>query len=379
MSLGGAAQPFDLFVKDINKSFDGQFAVRGVSFGVRAGQLLALLGPSGCGKTTVLRIIAGLLSPDEGDVRFKDRSVLGTPVHKRGVGILFQNYALFPHYSVAQNVAFGLRMRRMSGTETASRVREALALVRLEGLEERMPHQLSGGQQQRVALARALAIKPLILLLDEPFAALDRKLREAMQIELRALQVSLQLTTVLVTHDQDEALTLADEVAVMRDGWIEQIGSPSDIYARPTSRFVADFVGISNFFMGRLMSGVSGEAVVDAGALQLKPAKVPAEFQAGSNVTVALRPERLQLKIVEPASSGPNQVRARLERVVYRGALSFCHLRLEDGRPLIASLAAGVDSTWISELQPGQIFNVSWDRAANLIIRDESASGVELD
>src|ERR1044072_4525346 len=199
MSLYESAQTFDLLVRDLKKSFDGQFAVQGVSFGVRPGHLLALLGPSGCGKTTVLRIVAVLTSPDFGDVRFKDRSVLDTPVHKRGVGILFQNYALFPHFSVTQNVAFGLRMRRMTTVEIKSRVEETLALVRMEGFEERMPHQLSGGQQQRVALARALAIKPLILLLDEPFAALDRKLREAMQIELRALQDSLRLTTVLVT------------------------------------------------------------------------------------------------------------------------------------------------------------------------------------
>ena len=255
----------DIEVRSVTKTYGaGPAAVDDVSFAVEPGHVLSLLGPSGCGKTTTMRMIAGLVSPTRGDIRIKGRPVAGVPVHRRNIGMLFQSYALFPHLDVSRNVAFGLEMRRLPKADVAAKVKNALSMVKLEHLADRMPHQLSGGQQQRVALARALVIEPAVLLLDEPLGALDKKLREGMQIELSMLQKRLGLTTLMVTHDQDEALTLSDRIAVMRDGRIEQIGAPGEIYDRPESRFVASFIGTSNFFHGRVGSRNGGEFAVQA-------------------------------------------------------------------------------------------------------------------
>jgi putative spermidine/putrescine transport system ATP-binding protein len=240
----------DIEVTGVAKSYGTTLAVSDVSFGVEQGHVLSLLGPSGCGKTTVMRMIAGLISPSAGSIAIKGQPVTRIPVHRRNVGMLFQNYALFPHLDVSRNIAFGLEMRKVRKDEAARKVEQALAMVRLDGFGARYPHQLSGGQQQRVALARALVIEPAALLLDEPFGALDKKLRENMQIEMRQLQQRLGITTLMVTHDQDEALTLSDRIAVMRAGRIEQFGTPTEIYERPVSRFVANFIGTSNFFRG---------------------------------------------------------------------------------------------------------------------------------
>jgi putative spermidine/putrescine transport system ATP-binding protein len=242
-----ASSPAAIRLDDISKSYDGRVrAVDQVSLDVRPGEFFSLLGPSGCGKTTTLRMIAGFETVDTGRILVGDRDVTDVPVHRREMGMVFQSYALFPHRTVAENVAFGLRMRKVPKPEIEERVRAALAMVALTGLEDRRPGQLSGGQQQRVALARAIVIRPPVLLCDEPLGALDRKLRQQMQFELKQLQKDLGVTLVFVTHDQEEALAMSDRIAVMNAGRIEQIGTPEDIYDRPRTRFVADFIGEIN-------------------------------------------------------------------------------------------------------------------------------------
>jgi spermidine/putrescine transport system ATP-binding protein len=242
----------------LTKAFGEFVAVRGINVNVGPGEFFSLLGPSGCGKTTTLRMIAGFERPTEGRILLDDRDVADVPPHKRNVNTVFQNYALFPHLDVFQNVAFGLRFSKPSKDEVKRKVKDALALVRLESFADRRPHQLSGGQQQRVALARALILNPSVLLLDEPLGALDAKLRKSLQIELKTLQETVGITFIYVTHDQEEALTMSDRLAVMSEGTIEQIGSPQDVYDEPASAYVADFLGVSNL-MTATASGSSGE------------------------------------------------------------------------------------------------------------------------
>lgn len=360
--------PADVRVREVVKRYGSTLAVDRVSFDVERGHVLSLLGPSGCGKTTVLRMIAGLIAPDSGDITIKDRLVTRVPVHKRNIGMLFQNYALFPHLTVAENVAFGLEMRGLDRDGIKGKVARALDLVRLSALGERMPHQLSGGQQQRVALARALVIEPAVLLLDEPFGALDKKLREGMQIELRALQQRLAITTIMVTHDQEEALTLSDRIAVMQDGTIEQLDSPNEIYERPVSRFVASFIGASNFFTGQVTGEAGGEIRVTAGsgiALVLpKPATV------GGTVTVALRPEGVRVTPRAGRDPGPNQAAATVDQIVYRGLTTHYYLRLSDGSPLMAFRQNSEGAGEPESLVPGDPVLAAWSTERNLVVRD---------
>src|SRR5690242_6895400 len=259
----------DVRLHGVEKSFDGHTrAVDHVDLVVNPGEVFALLGPSGCGKTTTLRMVAGFETPDAGRILVGGEDITDTPVHRRDMGMIFQSYALFPHRTVAENVAFGLRMRGLAKDQIAQRVAGALRQVALEGYEERRPAQLSGGQQQRVALARAIVIRPRVLLCDEPLAALDRKLRQSMQVELKALQRELGVTLIFVTHDQEEAMTIADRVAVMNAGRIEQIGAPREVYNRPRTRFVADFIGDINLIEGEWREGafVAGGAALPAPA-----------------------------------------------------------------------------------------------------------------
>src|SRR5258707_5897898 len=236
-------------IAGVSKIYDGGVrAVDAVAMEIRQGEFFSLLGPSGCGKTTTLRMIAGFDTPSIGAIRVDGADITHVPAHKRDMGMVFQNYALFPHRTVAENVAFGLRMRGLDKASIASKVKAALAMVELSGLEDRRPAQLSGGQQQRVALARAIVIEPTVLLCDEPLGALDKKLRQTMQFELKQLQRKIAVTLVYVTHDQEEALTMSDRIAVMNRGRIEQLGTPFDIYNRPATRFVSDFIGDSNLF-----------------------------------------------------------------------------------------------------------------------------------
>ena len=279
-------------LRGLSKQFGPVRAVQDVSLQVAPGTMLALLGPSGCGKTTTLRMVAGLVIPSSGEILIGGQDLAQVPAHRRNLGMLFQAYGLFPHLSVARNVAFGLEMRGTARAEIATRVAEALSLVRLESFADRMPAQLSGGQQQRVALARALVYRPRVLLLDEPFGALDRKLRETMQVELRLLVHRLGLTTILVTHDQEEALTLADQLAVMEHGRLMQIGTGADLYDRPASRFVADFMGIANILDGRVASASDGLVAIDVRGVRMM---VAGDASPGTEAAIAIRPEALSL------------------------------------------------------------------------------------
>jgi len=277
----------------VTKRFDDVIALDSVSLDVRTGEFLTLLGPSGCGKTTLLKLAAGFLGPDRGSISIDGNRVNELPTYRRGIGMMFQNYALFPHMNVADNVAYGLKTRRVPKPERQKRVAEALALVKLTGMENRRPRQLSGGQQQRVALARALVINPTVLLLDEPFSALDKSLRTSMQVELREIQRKLGLTTIFVTHDQSEALSLSDRVAVMSEGRIRQLGSPVDVYRAPTDQFVATFVGDNNRLRGRLLGIEANDAIIELGSARVRvPRERLAQLEASAPIDLFVRPEQ---------------------------------------------------------------------------------------
>jgi putative spermidine/putrescine transport system ATP-binding protein len=308
-----------LQLASITKRYGEVRAADDLSLDVADGEFVVLLGPSGCGKTTTLRIIAGFIEPTSGSVRLGDRDVTALPPWKRNAGLVFQSYALFPHITVAENVAFGLEMRKVPKAEMAPRIAEALRLVRLDHLGDRLPRQLSGGQQQRVALARALVFRPDVLLLDEPLSNLDAKLRQDVRVEIRELQRKLGLTTVMVTHDQEEALTMADRLVVMSEGRIRQIGSQQDLYERPSDKFVADFVGRSTFIDGT-MEG-SGR-FVSAGGLV-----VACEGPASGAVSLALRPERLALTKGAPPALD-NRYSGTVEFISYLGSQVDLHVRL---------------------------------------------------
>jgi putative spermidine/putrescine transport system ATP-binding protein len=308
-------------LRGLTKRFAGALAVDGLSLDVRPGELVSLVGGSGCGKTTTLRMIAGFERPDAGEVRFDDRVVNDVPPRRRSVGIVFQSYALFPTMTVAENIAFGLRVARWPEAKLRDRVAEMVALTHLGGLEGRYANQLSGGQQQRVALARALARRPEVLLLDEPLSALDAKIRLRLRGELRRIQQDLGITAVYVTHDQEEALSIADRIAVMRAGRIEQIGGPEEIYRHPKTDFVADFVGISNLLACRVVSAAEG--IVEWEGERLRVPAIP--LADGAPAIVSIRPERLGLGGEGGGASGRNRLEGVLEVVTFLGP----YVRLE--------------------------------------------------
>jgi spermidine/putrescine transport system ATP-binding protein len=314
-------------VEGLSKAFAGVQAVADVSFEVRPGELLTLLGPSGCGKTTLLRLVAGFERPDAGRVFVSGRDVTELPPERRPVNTVFQQYALFPHRSVAGNVAFGLEMAGRPAAEIRERVRRVLELVRLPGLEERKVAQLSGGQQQRVALARALVLEPEVLLLDEPMAALDFKLRKEMQVEVKNLQERLKVSFLFVTHDQDEALLMSDRIGVMSAGRIEQLGAPEELYERPRTRFVADFLAVRNILEARVVSVVDGSVRLATGAGFELLARDDGGYRAGADVVVGVRPERLSLDGAERGLPGS------VEDEIYLGDRTDWRVRV--GRTLL--------------------------------------------
>ncbi len=300
-------------LRGLTKRFGAVTAVDGLTLEVRPGELVSLVGSSGCGKTTTLRLVAGFERPDAGQVLFDGRVVNDVPPRRRNVGIVFQSYALFPTMTVAENVAFGLRVARWPEAQVRARVAEMLALTHLSGLEGRYPNQLSGGQQQRVALARALARQPAALLLDEPLSALDAKIRVRLRAEIRKIQQDLGITTLYVTHDQEEALSIADRIAVMRDGRLEQVGRPEEIYAAPASAFVADFIGITNLLRGRVVSADPG--VVEWEGERLRVGRLAAA--PGQRVVVSVRPEKITL--AAGAGAEDNRLDGVVEVVTFLG------------------------------------------------------------
>lgn len=326
--------------------------LKGISLRLESSQFVAVLGPSGCGKTTLLRAIAGFADYD-GSVRIDGEPYDDVPPHRRNIGLVFQDYALFPHKTVAQNIGFGPRLRRRPSAEIEHKTGELIGLLKLDGLGHRYPSELSGGQRQRVALARALAIEPKLLLLDEPLSALDKKLREDMQVELRQLQRRVGITTLFVTHDQEEALALADKVVVMSEGSIHQIGTPSEIYERPKDRFVATFIGRSNIFRamearvadGRLMCRIMDDTIISAG---------PNGHVGSAEVFVSVRPERLQIAANDGSVPGTNRLTGTVEHVVYLGARQQIRIALANGSSL------DIDSGSRERFELGQHIEVAW-------------------
>lgn len=342
-----------LSLEGVCKSYGNFTAVSKLDLGVRKGELIALLGPSGCGKTTTLRMIAGLIQPSGGRIAVAGREVTFAPPYARDMGLVFQSYALFPHMTVARNVAFGLEMRKLARSEIAARVEKALDMVQLRHLAERKPRELSGGQQQRVALARALVIEPSILLLDEPLSNLDAKLRDEMRTQIRDIQQELGITTVFVTHDQVEALSMCDRVVVMRGGAVEQVGTPHEIYEEPATSFVASFVGRTN----RLKGIREGK-----GAVRLGPELVRiSSYVADGEIELMIRPHRISIawhegQPVGNAADGENRLTASLARITFIGDLVQYHFHSAGGE-IIVEQATARDT---SQRRVGDMATLSW-------------------
>ena len=348
-------------LKEVSKRFGSTLAVDRVSLDVGDGELFTLLGPSGCGKTTLLRLVAGFYAPDTGEVRFGARRVDGLPPYERNIGMVFQNYALWPHMTVRANVTYGLRLRRLATAEVERRLAAGLARVNLTGLEDRYPGQLSGGQQQRVALARALVLNPDILLLDEPLSNLDAKIRTQVRGEIRTLQKDLGITTMYVTHDQEEALSLSDRVAVMRDGRVQQVATPKTLYERPVNHFVADFVGTNNFIAGVCKERAGDDVMVETALGPLR-ARSAAGVPIGERCVLAVRPENLSLEGV-----GGNVIQGRVRLSAYLGNILRYDIET-------AGLVLKVDvrDPWHHDVLPSdRPVRVAFPASAALILPDE--------
>jgi len=353
-----------LTLRSVSKHYGNVRAVDDVDLVVPKGEFLTLLGPSGSGKTTMLMMIAGFAIPTSGDILLDQRVITGLPPEKRNFGMVFQGYALFPHMTVAQNVGFPLKVRRMARETAQPLIEKTLDLVQLGHLRDRLPRQLSGGQQQRVALARALVFAPDILLLDEPLGALDKKLRSEVQIELKQLHKRLGTTFIYVTHDQEEALSMSDRIAIVRDGKFVQIGGPGDLYERPDSRFVADFLGDSNFMTGKVIGQVGDELALEAGGQNLRQI---GHAPVGSEVLIALRPEKVSVHANQPAGVD-NVAPGVVEASRYFCSTNHFIVRTK----ALGSIRAAVRA-WQSEVVPREGLDVfvSWTRDASVVVRDD--------
>jgi ABC-type Fe3+/spermidine/putrescine transport system ATPase subunit len=353
-------------VRDVVKRFGTTTAVDGATLDVADGELFTLLGPSGCGKTTLLRLIAGFYQPDEGEIRFGDRRVDGLPPYARNIGMVFQNYALWPHMTVRGNITYGLRLRKLAAAEIERRLQHVLQQVNLLGLDGRYPGQLSGGQQQRVALARALVLNPDLLLLDEPLSNLDAKIRVQVRGEIRRLQQALGITTIYVTHDQEEALSLSDRVAVMREGRLQQVATPKALYERPANRFVADFVGTNNLIPGVCKEHGAGGLLVET-PLGMIHARSGAGIAPGARCVLAVRPENVAL-----GRSGDNVVGGRVAVAAYLGST----LRYDVETPAGLVLRVDVRDAWHHQpLAVGQPVHLTFPASVALTLPDEGARG----
>ena len=349
-------------IEDITKRFGEVVAVDHISLEISTGEFFSILGPSGCGKTTLLRLIAGLEQADSGEIYLNDRLANGVPAYRRNVNTVFQNYALFPHMSVYENISFGLKMKKASKEEIDSRILKVLDLVGLSGMESRRPRQLSGGQQQRVALARALVNEPPVLLLDEPLGALDLKLRKQMQMELKSLQRKLGICFIYVTHDQEEALTMSDRIAVMQSGMIEQVGTPSRIYENPVTEFVANFIGISNVFSGCLIGGNDSIYTLSTSdGLEIKALADGNGVSGAANAMV--RPERIRITL-DKLEGDINSFRGRIEEIVYLGTVIQFIVSLNDRKVVV------LEKNYGGQLQfsVNQEVFLSWDIPSTIAI-----------
>jgi len=356
---------FAVELRQVNKTFvsgrgaaaESVAAIRDMNLGIPPGTFFTLLGPSGCGKTTTLRLIAGFEFPTTGEVLIQGRPMSKVPPNRRPVNTVFQNYALFPHLDVAHNVAFGLEIKRVPRPERDRMVQEALEMVRLPHAGNRKPSQLSGGQQQRIALARALVNRPAVLLLDEPLGALDLKLRKAMQLELKQIQKQVGITFIYVTHDQEEALTMSDEIAVMNNGVIQQMGGPVTLYTKPANRFVADFIGESNFVQGTVVAVSDGQATVAMGAERATVEHGDVDLTPGQTITFIIRPEKLLLFAPDQAPAGA--ISGTVREVVYIGTDTRYLLALASGESIVARVQNGCQSEMAFH-SPGDEVRIFW-------------------
>jgi spermidine/putrescine transport system ATP-binding protein len=367
---------YDVEFRAVTKRFGDLTAVNAVSFQVQQGEFLSLLGPSGCGKTTSLRMIAGFEQPDEGEILIGGVDAVGTPPYKRDVNTVFQQYALFPHMTILDNVAYGMKQQRIPKPDRYARAREALELVRLTGREKHRPSMLSGGQQQRVALARALVNRPRVLLLDEPLGALDLKLRKEMQIELTRIQQQVGITFIYVTHDQGEALSMSDRIAVMSDGVIEQLDTPAEIYDRPLTAFVADFIGEMNFLDGTITEVSAGEFDLDTGTGVVVRAR--GEATRGQPARVGIRPARLSIAPLS-AKEAINAARAVVDTKMYLGDEVQVVATLDGGTQMvIREQRAGGDAPH-DAIRPGDPITIQWDRTAPVLLAEQPAQNPRQD
>jgi spermidine/putrescine ABC transporter ATP-binding subunit len=353
-----------VMLSGVEKRFDSVGAVCGVSLDIRSGEFLTLLGPSGSGKTTTLMMIAGFEAPTAGDIAIDGRSVIGLPPHRRNIGMVFQNYALFPHMTVAENIGFPLKQRGVDRATRARLVADSLELVRLPGYQARYPRQLSGGQQQRVALARAIVFQPRLLLMDEPLGALDKQLRESLQLEMRRLHADLGITFIYVTHDQEEALTMSDRVAVMSEGLIAQVGTPEELYDRPCSRFVASFIGESNFLPCVVRDMQDGVVTAECGAAVLRCAAVTRRA-VGEPVTMTIRPERIRFADTSATTERENHMAATVAEAVFTGERRRYVCQTDSGVAIVLKEPSGAT---IRPRVVGERVELAWPIADTVIV-----------
>jgi spermidine/putrescine ABC transporter ATP-binding subunit len=352
-------------LENLTKRFGDVVAVDAINLEIRAGEFLTLLGPSGSGKTTTLLMVAGFQLPTQGEIYIDDQPMVYTPPNKRNLGMVFQHYALFPHMTVFENIAFPLKMRKLPKAETRDRVKEVLEIVRLPGFEHRYPRQLSGGQQQRVALARCIVFNPRVLLMDEPLGALDKKLREEMQLEIKRIQEELGITVVYVTHDQEEALTMSDRIAVMNHGCIEQLGEPTELYEQPINLFVADFIGESNLLKGPVVNVADGVCTLALTDSVLVQAPAIGEMKPGEEIYLVIRPERP--RFITDKTLFPNIIEGTVEAVIYVGESTKYEIRVQGHEPFFVVKRPNIVGD--KRYHRGDQVIIGWTREDGIMLR----------